>query len=297
MEFGKLDDISGVNWILPADDESNKNRLSQASSFKLYFGSPAWGNRHWIGKLYPLKSKNEEFLYYYSRNFNCIELNTTHYRIPSSEGAKEWLSQVPQGFEFCPKVHKDISHAKYGLIDKVTLSYWFSFLEAMKPNLGPSFIQMHEMFSYAEKGMLFKFLEAWPDEFELTLELRHPSWFEKGKVIPALTNYLHKRKIGLVMTDVAGRRDVLHSSLSTPWCMIRLIGNDLDPSDKIRTQMWAKRIQEWKKLGLSRAYVFLHQPDDILTIEFANLAQKIFMDAGHEDVPEFKLQEVQGSLF
>jgi hypothetical protein len=49
-------------------------------------------------------------------------------------------------------------------------------------------------------------------------------------------------------------------------------------------------------LGLKRAYVFLHQPDDILTVEFAKLAQEIFSSAGFKDVPEFKLQEVQGSL-
>lgn len=296
MEFGKLEDISGVNWNLPQEDEGNLTRLTPSDEFKLYFGSPAWGNRSWIGKLYPLKSKPEEFLYHYSRSFNCIELNTTHYRIPTADGAREWLTQVPADFEFCPKVHKDISHTRNGLVDKVTLSYWFSFLENMKSNLGPSFIQMHEMFSYAEKAMLFKFLEAWPDEFELNLELRHPSWFEKGKVIPALTNYLHKRKIGLVTTDVAGRRDVVHSSLSTPWCMIRLVGNDLDDSDSKRAQDWAERILQWKKMGLTRAYVFLHQPDDILTVEFAKLAHDIFVKNGYKNVPEFHLQEVQGSL-
>jgi uncharacterized protein YecE (DUF72 family) len=296
VEFGKLDDINGVNWNLPENDQGNKKRLIPNENFKLYFGSPAWGNRHWVGKLYPLKSRPEDFLYHYSRSFNCIELNTTHYRIPTPEGAREWLTQVPADFEFCPKLHKDISHARNGLVDKTTLSYWFSFLQTIQNNLGPCFIQLHEMFSYTEKAILFQFLENWPNEFELSLELRHPSWFEKGKILPALADYLHKRKIGLVVTDVAGRRDVLHSSLSTPWCMIRLIGNDLDPSDKDRVKMWARRITEWKELGLTKAYVFLHQPDDILTIEFSQLSSELFKEAGFSQVPSFKLQEVQGSL-
>src|SRR5690606_37823878 len=128
---------------------------------KLYFGSPAWGNKLWLGKLYPKKTKPNEFLHHYSRSFNSIELNTTHYRIPTQEGAREWLSQVPVGFEFCPKVHKDISHARGGLQDKRMLSYWLKFLETMQGNLGPSFIQLHEMFSYSEKVQLFRFLENW----------------------------------------------------------------------------------------------------------------------------------------
>jgi len=77
MEFGKLDDISNVHWDLPHDDPKNPERLNQHSDFKLYFGSPAWGVKSWCGKLYPNKTTPEEYLNYYSKHFNCIELNTT----------------------------------------------------------------------------------------------------------------------------------------------------------------------------------------------------------------------------
>jgi hypothetical protein len=95
----------------------------------------------------------------------------------------------------------------------------------------------------------------------------------------------------LVITDVAGRRDILHSSVTAPWTMIRLIGNDLDPSDHLRLHSWSERIWEWTKLGLEETYLFLHQPDDLLTIEFSMLACQVFQKRGFLQVPSFSLQE------
>lgn len=292
MEFGKLSDIQGVNWTIPTDDSTNLSRLTPANSDKsaLYFGAPSWGSKHWLGKIYPKKTPTQEFLHYYSRNFTCIELNTTHYRIPDEKTTTEWLSKVPEHFHFCPKITKDISHARNGLVDKVVLSHWIDFLERIKSNLGPCFLQLNEYFSYKDKMLLFRFLENWPSEFKLSLELRHPSWFQDGKVMTALADYLHKRNIGLVITDVAGRRDILHSTLSTSYSLIRLIGNNLDPSDTLRLSQWAERIKSWQDQGLHETYLFLHQPDDLMTIEFMNEAEKVFLAKGFEHIPHLEMQ-------
>ncbi|WPU64789.1 DUF72 domain-containing protein [Peredibacter starrii] len=292
MEFGKLEDISLVDWHMPSDDPKNAGRLLTAQKdHKLYFGSPAWGNKHWVGKIYPAKTPPEKFLYYYSRNFNSIELNTTHYRIPDEATVKEWTSQVPEDFLFCPKLFKDISHNRVGMVDKPLLNSWLDTLPYYGKNLGPCFVQFHEQFSYTDKVLLFKFLENWPSDFRLSLELRHPSWFENGKILPALTDYLNKKNIGLVITDVAGRRDVLHSSVSAPWTMIRLIGNDLDPSDEIRLYDWAERLNSWAQMGLQETFLFLHQEADTHTIEFAQMAEEIFNGEGFPDVPNFTIEE------
>ena len=298
MEFGKLEDISGVDWNLPTDDPKNTDHLSSTSNtdHMLYFGSPAWANKLWLGKIYPKGTETEKFLYHYSRNFNCIELNSSHYRIPNEETVREWMAEVPSHFKFCPKVHKDISHSRTGIYDKELLGYWFSFLGNIKGHLGPSFIQFHEKFSYAEKGMLFRFLETWPDEFKLTLELRHPSWFNDHKILPALADYLHKKNIGLVITDVAGRRDVLHTTVTTDWTMIRLIGNDDAKSDVKRLHDWSRRLNAWKKAGLKETYLMLHAPDDVMTIEFAQKASAIFTVGGFSNLPSFEFAQ-ENDLF
>lgn len=297
MEFGKLHDISNVSWNLPSDDPKNKERLIKRGPLKLFLGSPAWGVKHWVDKLYPKKTPMDEYLNHYSRHFTCIELNTTHYRIPDSKTVNDWRKKVPEAFQFCPKVYKEISHGQMGLLDKTLLAAWIEFLSEMKGNLGPSFIQLHEKFSYQDKKLLFHFLEGWPSEFKLTIELRHPSWFEQGRVLPALADYLNKKNIGLVITDVAGRRDVLHSSLSASWSQIRLIGNNLDISDELRLKSWGQRVLEWSELGLDSVYLFLHQPDDLYTIEFATMASQVFQDVGFSGLPAFLMENVQANLF
>lgn len=267
MEFGKIQNVDHVNWDLPSDDLISTQFLATLNKnlpFQIYIGTPAWGHKEWIGQLYPAKTKSSDFLNFYSRQYDCIELNTTHYQIPTKEKAELWMSKVPANFRFCPKLYQGISHSPTGLTDAALLKEWFQFLDRLQPNLGPCFIQFPPNFSYANKGLLFSFLQIWPLDYELTLEFRHPSWFQDGKIIPALTQYLQKRKIGLVMTDVAGRRDVLHSSISSDFLILRFIGNELHASDYTRAKNWVHRFGHWRDQGLRRIYLMVHEPDDIL---------------------------------
>ncbi|WII72679.1 DUF72 domain-containing protein [Bdellovibrio sp. 22V] len=272
MEFGKLASVDSVDWTLPPDDPASAEYLQKLSgtalpSTRYLLGTPAWGHKEWIGKIYPAKTKPADFLFHYSRNYDTIELNTTHYRIPSSEQVKKWQEQVTPHFQFCPKVFQGITHSAQGLSDKKLYQEWFQFLANIRANLGPCFAQFPPHFDYSKKAQLFYFLQQWPQEFELALEFRHPSWFEEGRILSALTKYLQTRNVGLVITDVAGRRDVLHTSISAPFTMLRIIGNDLHASDYTRSREWAQRLSQWSQQGLQRVYYFVHEPDDLKSPE------------------------------
>lgn len=274
MEFGKLPSVDHVDWSLPSDDPTNQEYLKSFSSreaTQFYIGTPAWGHKEWIGKIYPPKTKTTEYLAHYSRNFNTIELNTTHYRIPTIEQTDKWKDQAGPNFLFCPKLFQGISHHDSGMLDKALLKEWFSFLDSLKDRRGPCFAQFPPHFDYSKKALLFHFLQEWPAEFELALEFRHPSWFQQGQVLPALTNYLRGKKIGLVILDVAGRRDLLHTTISAPFTILRFIGNDLHPSDGPRAQDWSRRLAKWKEQGLQKAFFFAHEPDDIKAPELADI--------------------------
>lgn len=274
MEFGKISDLEGVDWRLPADDPASIAFLTglapKPSSTRFFIGTPAWGHKEWVGRIYPPKTKAADFLHYYSRNFNTIELNTTHYRIPRKDQVQKWISQVPPGFQFCPKLFQSISHSSEGMQDKALLREWFQFLEKMEGYRGPCFAQFPPHFDYSRKNLLFYFLQQWPSDFELSLEFRHPSWFQEGRILPALTKYLQSRRIGLVITDVAGRRDVLHTSISAEFVMLRFIGNNLHPSDHVRAKAWAERLSRWSQAGMQRMYFFVHEPEDVKAPEMVN---------------------------
>jgi uncharacterized protein YecE (DUF72 family) len=270
MEFGKLDNVDQVDWTIPQDDPLSAPFLAQFQNdeaLKIYFGAPAWNHKEWQGKIYPLKTKPSEFLYHYAQYFTCLEMNTVHYRIPTSEQVKKWRDKVTPEFLFCPKVFNGISHARNGLLDKTLIGEWMGFLESLQSNCGPSFLQLPPQFDYSNRAELFEFLKNWPEDFELSIEFRHPSWFQEGKILPLLTQYLQTRRMGLVITDVAGRRDVAHTSISADYSMLRFIGNALHPSDYTRTDNWLTRLETWQNYGLRRLFLFIHEPDDILVPE------------------------------
>lgn len=268
MEFGKVHQTSlldKINWELPHLDPLVQPFLNKLKTHttKLWIGAPAWSHKEWVGKIYPEKTKAADYLFHYSRYFNTIELNTSHYRIPTTEQTQKWIEKVPDTFVFCPKVFQGISHDFTGMTDASLLTAWFDFLNQLGPYCGPCFMQLPPHFAYNQKALLFKFLQMWPDKHQLALEFRHPSWFENGVILPALTQYLQSRNMGLVITDVAGRRDVLHSSVSASFAMTRFIGNDLHDTDFVRAKLWNERLEQWSAQGLKDIYFFVHEPDDV----------------------------------
>lgn len=304
MKFGKIQDpkiLDKMQWKLPTFDALTKPFLATLAtpSTKLLLGAPAWNHKEWVGKVYPPKTRVADYLFHYSRYFNTIELNTTHYRIPTEEQTKKWCSQVPTNFVFCPKLFQGISHDRSGLLDIQLLKTWFQFLESIGSNLGPCFLQLPPSFDYSCKTLLFKFLQLWPNEFKLAIEFRHPSWFQGGVIIPALVQYLQTRRIGLVITDVAGRQDVLHSSISAEFAMVRFVGNALHASDFERAQLWNERLQGWQNQGLPEVIFLVHEPDDILVPELTtHLLNEVSFFKTYYPVtlPKFDLDKPPGNL-
>ena len=46
----------------------------------------------------------------YARAFNFVEVNSTFYKVPSSELVESWRKRVPRDFEFAVRCHKDVTH-------------------------------------------------------------------------------------------------------------------------------------------------------------------------------------------
>ncbi|MEZ4905865.1 MAG: DUF72 domain-containing protein [Spirosomataceae bacterium] len=132
-----------------------RNRLSAASSTSIYcanppssfaypspqcfVGPPIWANKQWVGKIYPSNAKEKDFLYYYTRQFNTIELNVTHYQIPNEATVQRWKEAAHKDFRFCPKWPQEISHDRQ-LIGCEALSQAFTqAVLGLGENLGTTF--------------------------------------------------------------------------------------------------------------------------------------------------------------
>jgi uncharacterized protein YecE (DUF72 family) len=272
MDFGRLPNIDNADFTFPPEHPGNVNILPGFPSEEIatYVGCPIWGEKGWVGKIYPKGTKEKDYLKFYAEKFSSIELNATHYQIPNEDTIIRWRDSVPDHFRFCPKIPQSISHTK----DLVkTSDQMMEFVAAVRPlgqKLGTSFLQLPPYFGPDKIKQLIYFLNGIPDDFPLAVEFRHEGWFKDRLKFDKIFNYLEDRLMCAVITDVAGRRDVLHQRLSNRTAFIRFTANDLHATDFTRINDWAILLKKWLAEGLKEIYFFVHTPDHALCPELAN---------------------------
>jgi uncharacterized protein YecE (DUF72 family) len=273
MKFGRVADVSKVDFSLPADPPENALRLTEYPEddrpLSVYVGCTGWSMSEWVGRWYPQGAKTADYLEYYGQQFTTIELNTTHYRIPDPPLVEKWCSRVPDDFRFCPKLAQRISHSKNLGLGGDQLPMFWRALENFGDKLGTCFAQLPPYFGRERIDQLEQFLRIWPKAFPLAMEVRHESWFNDPSATKAFTDLLLLYGHTAVITDVAGRRDVLHQHLVSPQTVVRFNGNGLHPTDYTRINAWVERLAHWQELGLKTAYFFTHEPDNILAPDIA----------------------------
>ncbi|HEV7351017.1 DUF72 domain-containing protein [Telluribacter sp.] len=302
MDFGKVEDINPVDFTLPPDHPHTPVLLGSTagtSARQVYIGPPIWANKEWVGKIYPATTKDKDFLYHYARQFNTIELNSTYYQIPGPDTVKKWKEMVPSGFRFCPKWPQAITHEAQLLgVTQLTRLFVESVL-GFEENLGTTFLQLSPAFNPARLPTLVRFLKGLPQGFPVAIEFRHAAWFLDEYRWHRVLETLHELGAGTVLTDVAGRRDVLHMGLSSPVATLRFVGHELHPTDFTRTTAWVQRLRKWFEQGLQTAYIFIHCGENLLAPELTKywieqLNQQIGLSL---EAPAIRQQPVQGSLF
>lgn len=302
MKFGKVasSDLSEIDFELPPLSRRSEAFLENKPSVlqpDIYFGATGWGMPEWIGSYYPPKTARKDFLYHYARQFNSLEFNSTHYRIPKLEQLREWREQLPSGFRLGPKIPQRISHSRdLDASDKYSSLFCESIIE-LGPHLGHSFMQLPPYFGRDRFPVLKQFLQRFPlKDIPLALEFRHPSWFEGNQV--EVFDFLAEKGCAAVITDVAGRRDVLHQEICTDTLVLRFVGNDLHPSDFVRLDAWIERLAQWTNKGLRQVYAFLHEPDNIRVPELATYFVKQANKTWGLDLkPPKKYENPQQQLF
>ena len=304
MKFGKLNSLASVDFHLPADPPQNAAVLAAVARTQmpaLYVGPTGYNMKEWVGKWYPTGAKDKDFLRYYGLQFNTIEHNTTHYRIPDAATVKRWHDDTPADFRFCPKIPQTISHAPDLGLREGQIPFFADMIRGLAEKMGCCFLQLPPYFNIRELPLLQRFLDIFPDDLPLAVEARHESFFQNTAATETFFQLLQDYNVSSVITDVAGRRDVCHMHLTNNRVLIRFVGNGLVDSDYGRIQVWARRLSEWYAAGLPETYFFTHEPDNLLAPDlsaycveaFSKIMPDVPMRGPRPMVPPAQ----QGSLF
>ena len=257
MKFGKVEHPELIDFFLPGDHVTNKTILGgkPASKCNIAVGCAKW-NKQDLKGFYPRGTKDE--LAYYSTQFNSIELNATFYRIFPENTVTNWYNKTPDSFMFFPKIPQQISQFKRLVNCEDIVNAYLDSIVHLKEKLGMIFLQMHPNFAPKSFNNLRLFIEAWPKEFPLAIELRHPDWFHEPTIAKELYDLFETHNVSNIIVDTAGRRDLLHMKLTSKDAFIRYNGANHE-SDYTRLDDWFERIKIWIDNGLENLYFFVHQ--------------------------------------
>jgi len=267
MKFGKLTDVSGVDFSLPALSPRTAALLAGQLPEKpvVYIGCTGWAMKEWIGRYYSPGTTPRDYLRAYGQQFDGIELNSTHYQLPKVELLERWREETPASFRFSPKLGQNISHAADLGINLGLGPSFAERLQGLGPRLGWGFMQLPPHFGPTKLPLLEQFLKQYPQNlFPICIEARQADIFADPLARKDYFDLLQHYKVGTCITDVAGRRDVLHLELTAPVLMLRFVGNGLLPSDYERVDAWISKVIELQEKGIREFYLFLHEPDNIL---------------------------------
>ena len=281
MEFGKVSEsLEHIDFTLPPSHAGTYKVLGEtkAKQVKIHVGCPIWNDADFVGKIYPVHARPANYVKYYARQFNSIELNISHYKYLELERIEKWVELTPNEFKFFPKVQNVISHTPLLLQNADIMRDFLINMQHFKQKLGMPFLQLPERYDSSKLNDLLSFL----DEVAMSnfaIELRHPSWFENEYILKQVCNYFYKNNITFLILDTGGRRDVIHQRLTTKTAFIRFLANDLHPTDYTRMDAWVSQLDNWIDNGLEEICFFVHTPTnalmpDIVTYFIKTLANK-----------------------
>lgn len=258
MKFGKVDHPEEIDFTLPPDHPETKRVLKEKGDTKhkpeIFVGCAKW-NRSDLKGFYPRGTKDE--LEYYSTQFNSIELNATFYQPYGKDQYETWAAKTPEGFKFFPKINQTVSHFKRLKGTEEMAAEYAGNAAALKEKLGMMFLQLRDDFKPKDVDRMETFLKKFPKEVPLSVEVRNEEWFEEP-VATQIYNLMEAYNATNIIVDTAGRRDMLHMRLTTPYAFIRYVGANVD-SDYNRLDDWLDKLEPWIEQGIKGIYFFIHQ--------------------------------------
>lgn len=223
-----------------------------------WVGTSGWSYDHWDGVLYPPGTPPAKRLDLYTREFDTVELNASHYRWPRNASFASWRRRLPPGFRMSVKAPRGLTHAKklYSpevWVDRIAAS-WHELYDkraVLLVQLPPTLERDDERLGW--------FLGRLPWWVPVAVELRHPSWHQEE--VFAL---LERHGASYCVMSGAGLPCILRST--APFVYVRLHGPSHDwlyggsYSDG-ELSWWADRVREWEGSG-REVYAYFNNDGD-----------------------------------
>jgi uncharacterized protein YecE (DUF72 family) len=172
------------------------------SGNEIRLGTSAFTAAGWEQAFYPAGMKPADYLSYYARQFDAVEVDSTFYRTPALSTVKNWYAKTPPGFLFAAKVPQIITHDKMLADCDEDFREFLLAMDCLGEKLGPLLLQFgyfnQTVFPSVDDFLarLVPFLKKIPSGYRFALEIRNKQW-----LVPRFLDTLRERNIALALID------------------------------------------------------------------------------------------------
>ena len=239
---------------------------------KTYIGCSGYHYDDWKEKFYPEDLKKREWLEYYSKHFNTVEINNTFYKMPVEKDLKKWKENTPKNFKLTVKANRYFTHQKKLKIDddfEERLETFVKLAEGLGEKLGCILWQL--------PGNLHKNVQKIKDLGKLldknqpnVIEFRHESWFDDE-----VYDMLSEQNISYCMLSAPDDLPE-EAKASTKIAYLRLHGK----KDWYRYNYSQNELRSWEKRlrglkNVSELYVYFNNDQNAYAVENAKQLQSL----------------------
>jgi uncharacterized protein YecE (DUF72 family) len=223
---------------------------------RVRIGCSGWQYDDWREVFYPKGCAQRNWLEYYSRHFDTVEVNSTFYRLANRDAVARWREQTPEGFVFALKASRYLTHIKRlgeGLEQGIERYYERIDPLVGSPKLGPIVWQLPDNFKRDDERLRNLLAKLPPGRH--CVEFRNEGWFTEE-----VYAQLRDAGVALAIGDHPKRPHVAHE-ITADWTLVRFhYGHRGRRGNYSETELeeWAQRIERWRE----RAEVFLYFNND-----------------------------------
>ena len=145
----------------------------------IHLGTSGFSYNDWVGKFYPHGMPRREWLDYYAREFNTLELDSTYYAIPKLSVMESMVNRTGDGFLFAVKANQEMTHQRQrdGKIFTAFVHILQPFIDSGK--LGCVLAQFPYSFGFNRQN--WEYLEFFREQMRnlpLVVEFRNSQWLK-----------------------------------------------------------------------------------------------------------------------
>jgi len=184
---------------------------------ELRVGCSGWHYRDWRGIVYPADLPQRRWFEHYQSLFDTVELNSTFYRLPTTEAVEKWAAAAAPGFVYAVKVGAFGTHRKKLLDAESWLANHLDRASRLGTHLGPNLVQLPPRWK-RNVERLDEFLSVAPETMQWAVELREESWLHDD-----VFDVLRRHGAALCVHDLLADHPF---ELTTDWTYVRFHGPD-----------------------------------------------------------------------